>query len=157
MFKYAGIVVNNSSIKVDKLFTYAIPEKLIDKIKIGHRVKVPFGKGNKNVYGFILEFYEHIEEKVEVKSIISLCEEEPLLTLNDIKLIMEMKKKYLCTYLECIKVMIPPGINKGTKTKIENFIFKGQPLKDKYKKENYMEIYNCVREKLKLLLKEFLL
>ncbi|EPS46798.1 primosome assembly protein PriA [Clostridium botulinum CFSAN002367] len=31
MFKYAGIIVNNSSIKLDKLFTYAIPEELNKK------------------------------------------------------------------------------------------------------------------------------
>ncbi len=67
MFKYAGVIVNNSSIKLDKLFTYAIPEELNKKIQIGHRVKVPFGKGNKKIDGFILSLYENCETEVSIK------------------------------------------------------------------------------------------
>jgi len=83
VFKYAGIIVNNSSIKLDKLFTYAIPEELNKKIKIGHRVKVPFGKGNKKIDGFVLKLYENYkdEDKVSIKDISNICEEDPLLDL----------------------------------------------------------------------------
>ncbi|WP_251860348.1 primosomal protein N' [Clostridium sp. Marseille-Q2269] len=145
MFKYAGIVVNNSSIKLDKLFTYIIPDKLNEKIKIGQRVKVPFGKGNKKIDGFVLDLYEICEEHVSMKSISNICEEKPLLDLNRIKLIEQMKEKYLCTYLEAIKVLIPPGITKGNKEKKENCIFTYKDLDGKYLKENYEQIYDFVK------------
>ena len=147
MFKYAGIIVNNSSIKLDKLFTYSIPEELNKKIKIGHRVKVPFGKGNKKIDGFVLKLYENYkdEDKVSIKAISNICEENPLLDLNRIKLVEQMKEKYLCTYLEAIKVLVPPGITKGNKEKKENFIFIYKDLEGKYLKENYEQIYDFVK------------
>ena len=147
MFKYAGIIVNNSSIKLDKLFTYSIPEELNKKIKIGHRVKVPFVKGNKKIYGFVLKLYENYkdEDKVSIKAISNICEENPLLDLNRIKLVEQMKEKYLCTYLEGIKVLVPPGITKGNKEKKENFIFIYKDLEGKYLKENYEQIYDFVK------------
>ncbi len=147
MFKYAGIIVNNSSIKLDKLFTYAIPEELNKKIKIGHRVKVPFGKGNKKIDGFVLKLYENYkdEDKVSIKDISNICEEDPLLDLNRVKLVEQMKERYLCTYLESIKVLVPPGITKGNKEKKENFIFIYKVLEGKYLKENYEQIYDFVK------------
>ncbi len=145
MFKYAGIIVNNSSIKLDKLFTYAIPEELNKKIKIGHRVKVPFGKGNKKIDGFVLDLYENCKEQVSIKAISNICEENPLLDLNRVKLISQMRERYLCTYLEAIKVLIPPGITKGNKEKKENFIFVYKDLEGKYLKENYEQIHNFVK------------
>ncbi|EJO5347938.1 primosomal protein N' [Clostridium botulinum] len=145
MFKYAGIIVNNSSIKLDKLFTYAIPENLNKKIKIGHRVKIPFGKGNKKIDGFVLKLYETYEDNVYIKDISSICEEDPLLDLNRIKLIEQMKEKYLCTYLEAIKVLIPPGIIKGNREKKENFIFIYKDLEGKYLKDNYKKIYDFIK------------
>ncbi len=147
MFKYAGIIVNNSSIKLDKLFTYAIPEELNKKIKIGHRVKVPFGKGNKKIDGFVLKLYENYkdEDKVSIKDISNICEEDPLLDLNRVKLVEQMKERYLCTYLEAIKVLVPPGITKGNKEKKVNFIFIYKDLEGKYLKENYEEIYHFVK------------
>lgn len=55
-----------------------------------------------------------------------------------------MRERYLCTYLEAIKVLVPPGITKGNKEK-ENFIFIYKDLEGKYLKENYEEIYNFVK------------
>ncbi len=83
------------------------------------------GKAIKKIDGFILELYENYEDedKVYIKSISNICEENPLLDLNRVKLVEQMKERYLCTYLEAIKVLVPPGITKGNKEKKENFIF----------------------------------
>jgi len=51
---YLGIIVNNEAVKVDKIFTYKVPESLYGKVKKGRMVTVPFGNGNKKIYGFIL-------------------------------------------------------------------------------------------------------
>ena len=45
--KYAKVIVKNNTRYTDNLFTYKIPEFLVDGMQIGHRVLVPFGKGNK--------------------------------------------------------------------------------------------------------------
>lgn len=61
MVKYAGIIVNNNSNKVDKIFTYEVPEDLQEKIFIGSLVKIPFGYGNKRIEGFVIELYDKAE------------------------------------------------------------------------------------------------
>ena len=50
---YAKVIIEYGSKAVDKEYTYIIPNRLIDKIKIGHRVLVPFN--NKDIEGFIVD------------------------------------------------------------------------------------------------------
>lgn len=147
MFKYVGIIVNNSSIQVDKIFTYKIAEHLVDIIDIGFRVKVPFGMGNKKIDGFVVELYEECESKGRIKEIQEICDEFPLFTKKDLIVIKEMREKYLCTYLDCIKVFIPTGIFKGMKNKRETLIYSGKMLEGKFYKEPYKNIYEIVKAK----------
>lgn len=146
MYSYAGIIVNNTSLQVDKIFTYKIPENLIDKLNIGSRVKIPFGMGNKKIDGFVVELYDTCENKTNIKEILCLCEEYPLFTEKDLVIINEMRKKYLCSYIDCIKVFVPTGIFKGIKNKSEMLLYLGKPIGGKYEKEPYIQIYNTVKE-----------
>lgn len=147
MYKYAEIIVNNESIQVDRLFTYKIPESLIDKVNIGYRVKVPFGKGNSVVDGFILSLLDKYDgDNIRIKPIAAACEEYPLLSEADIELIHFMKNKYLATYIDCIRTIIPTGITKGLKIKTTEVITIGKDLIKPYDKEPYKSIYVKVSE-----------
>lgn len=145
MYKYAGIIVNNTSIQLDKPFTYKIPESLYDKIEVGYRVKVPFGMGNKKIDGFVVELYEGYEGGGRIKEIAELCEKFSLFTEKDLILIREMRERYLCTYLDCIKVFIPTGVFKGMKNKKETLIYCGRMPEGKFDKEPYKNIYKIVK------------
>lgn len=145
MYQYAGVVVNNDSVQVDKVFTYKIPISLIGEVLLGFRVKVPFGKGNKSLDAFVLELYEQCDNVNNIKDIISICDEIPLLKTTDIELIKIMKKKYLCTYLECIKVIIPRGITKGIKSKSAQVLTAGKELEGKFLNEPYKNIYEQIQ------------
>lgn len=146
MYQYAGIVVNNESIQVDKIFTYKIPDKLIEILKVGHRVKVPFGKGNKNIDGFVLELYEECKNVRGLKNILDICDNFTVIREKDVQLINRMREKYLCTYLECIKVIMPTGITKGITSKLKEVIFTNHMLNDKFLKEPYLSIYKIVED-----------
>lgn len=150
MKDFAGIIVNNEAIKVDKIFTYKVPNDLKDKLSLGHRVKVPFGLGNKFIDGFVVKFYKEDDLKKEnfskIKSIKEICDNFLVMREEDIKLIEIMRKKYLCTYLECIKVIIPNGITKGMKFKTKTVITLGKALEEKYLKENYINVYNFIKD-----------
>lgn len=146
MNRYVGVIVNNNSIQVDKIFTYAVPESLLNQVEIGLRVKVPFGMGNKKIDGFILELYEDCISKSNIKEISEMCDGFPLLRPQDIDLIRYMRDKYLCTYLECIKTIIPPGITKGIKNKTNDVIYIRNELYGKYNKEPYISIYKIVEK-----------
>ncbi|WP_125153791.1 primosomal protein N' [Clostridium rectalis] len=146
MYKYAGIIVNSTSIQLDKLFTYEIPEELIGRVQRGNRVLIPFGMGNKKIDGFVIELYSNVEDLKRTKKILNVYDKFPNLTDNDLSLIEKMRVKYLCTYMECIKTIIPSIFFKGTKNRVENFIFIGEKLKGRYDKEPYKSIYHIVND-----------
>lgn len=150
MKKFAGVVVNNDAVKLDRIFTYKIPSELQDKILLGQRVKVPFGMGNKYIDGFVMDFYDdnYVESEniKRIKVIKCICDEFSLMKSSDIKLIELMRKKYLCTYLEAIKVIIPNGITKGMKFKVKSVVAIKSELTEKYLKENYINIYNFIKK-----------
>jgi primosomal protein N' (replication factor Y) len=143
VYQYAGVVVNNDSVQVDKVFTYKIPISLIGKVALGFRVKVPFGKGNKTLDAFVIELYKCCDVK-NIKDIWSICDDMPLLKTTDIELIKIMKEKYLCTYLECIKVIIPRGITKGIKKKTAQVLIVCKKLEGKFINEPYKSIYELI-------------
>ena len=145
MYQYAGVVVNNDSVQVDKVFTYKIPISLMGSVLLGSRVKVPFGRGNKTLDAFVLELYKQCDNVNNIKEIISICDEMPLLKITDIELIKIMKKKYLCTYLECIKVIIPRGITKGIKKKTVQLLTTRNQLEGKFLNEPYKDIYELIQ------------
>ncbi|MBZ9608352.1 primosomal protein N' [Clostridium estertheticum] len=145
MYQYAGVVVNNDSVQVDKVFTYKIPIRLIGSVHLGFRVKVPFGRGNRTVDAFVLELYKQCENVKNIKEITTICDEMPLLKITDIELVKIMKKKYLCTYLECIKVIIPRGITKGIKNKTMQVLTASKELEGKFLNEPYKNIYEIIQ------------
>lgn len=146
MYKYAGIIVNNDSMQLDRIFTYSIPTELLGKAQIGMMVKVPFGRGNKKIDGFILELYEECVNSIRLKSIEENSDYKILLSKQDIELIFKMKEIYLCTYLECIKCIIPTGITRGAKNKTSELIFSGEELRGKYINEPYSSIYEIINK-----------
>lgn len=144
---FAGIIVNNESILLDRIFTYKVPEKLLKDIKLGQLVKIPFGKSNKLVFGFVYTLKDTITIEIKnIKEISSISEKNELFTSSDIKLIEYIKKSYLATYLEAIKLFIPPGIITGVKGKTKIVLYTSKALDNKYGKEPYMTIYNFVKE-----------
>ncbi|SFB26751.1 primosomal protein N' [Clostridium frigidicarnis] len=149
MSKFAGIIVNNDSIQVDRKFTYKIPQELEDKIQIGHRVKVSFGMGKNLTDGFVVELYDDIrEEGIRIKRINSLCDEEPLFNYKDFIVMEYMKEKYLCTYIEIIRLFIPKGVIKGAKHKEKQVVYalRRDIEGTKYDKEPYKKIISIIEE-----------
>lgn len=148
VYRYAGVVVNSTSIQLDKIFTYKIPQELLAKIKIGNRVLVPFGMGNKKIDAFVIDLYEDIENKenIKIKSIIKVYEKFPVLSYKDMRIVEYMKKNYLSTYMEGIKTILPSMFFKGVKKKKENLIYIGKPLEGRHNKEPYINIYNIVKK-----------
>jgi primosomal protein N' (replication factor Y) len=144
VYQYAGVVVNNDSVQVDKVFTYKIPVSLMGKVDLGFRVKVPFGKGNKTLDAFVIELFVDCDNVKNIKEIWSICDDMPLLKTTDIKLIKIMKGKYLCTYLDCIKVIIPRGITKGIKKKTAQVLTVCKKLEGKFLNEPYKSIYELI-------------
>ncbi len=119
----AQVIVNHDSKKVDKLFDYLIPQELLESVRVGSRVLVPFGSTNKPREGYVMGVISHSATK-KLKTIIShrdyvFHEDMPAL-------ISWMRDKYICSYLDIIRAIIPGGITK----KPEEWIFLGDNPKN---------------------------
>lgn len=145
--KLANVIINSLSSAIDKTFTYEIPNNLEDQIKVGHRVKVPFGKGNRVSEAFVVKIYDKdnlSKENIKLKCISKICDRDPLLNKEDVALIKIMRDKYLCNYMECIKLFLPTGISKGIDFKKREILYKIKELDGKYIKEPYISIMKVI-------------
>ena len=109
MGKYAKVVVRSNTFHTDNLFTYKVPEFLEEQICVGHRVLVPFGRGNKPTEAFVFKLSDVLEEDIKIKEVVDVLDEEPIFKLEDLELVSWMKNRYLCTYIECINLIYPKG------------------------------------------------
>ncbi len=105
---YGQIVVNNKTKATDRLYTYAIAKNQLQNAKIGSKVLVPFGKGNKLLEGYIL-MISHYTDIKNLKPIKYIFDDDLKLTSKQIKLCKWLRDNYLCTYYDAIQSVVPPG------------------------------------------------
>ena len=74
---YAEVLVEYPSKKIDKTFTYIIPDNLKARIKVGMHVSIPFV--NKIINGFVLKIIDNYEGDYELKTIVDIIDEEIVL------------------------------------------------------------------------------
>lgn len=140
MSLYAEIIVDNKSTNTDILYTYNIPFKFQDNIKIGMRVIVPFGNGNKLLQGLIIEIKNTINfNPKKLKFIIEVVDKEPILSHELIELGLWMRREYLAQYIEVFKTIMPTGITK----KANQYIYIEEKSNiNKIKSKNQKELIN---------------
>lgn len=114
--KYAGIVIDQAHPALDKIFHYLIPEQMKQTIKIGMRVSVPFGNGNKELEGYILRVDSEIDvPENKLKTIYKILDPYPILSAKTISLINWMKNEYHCLTIEAIRCFVPAGARTNTR------------------------------------------
>lgn len=107
--KIAQIIVDNKCKETDRVYSYLIPQGL--KIKVGHRVIVPFGRGNKKIAGYVVGLKSNTDlEMSKLKAIAGLPSDDIFLSADMLKLIKWMREKYLCYYIEAIHGALPANI-----------------------------------------------
>lgn len=118
----AKVLVEINNINVDKTFDYIVPFKYIEKIKIGMRVKVPFA--SRELEGFVLDLVNNADDNYELKEIISIVDEEPILNNELLHLGQFMSKKYFSTLISCYQTMLPKALKAQNKTTINKKMIK---------------------------------
>ena len=144
---YAEIILNSEAIEIDRPFTYKVPLDMEQKVKVGQMVRVPFGVRSKPVEGFILDLKEEeIKVSFKIKNILSVENEEPVITEEDLKLINFLREEYLCKYIDAIRLLIPVGILKGAKSKSRSVIvYIDDNLESIKNSDGYLEVINFIK------------
>jgi len=117
----AKVVFNNKEHNVDKFFDYKVPSYLQEVVKPGVRVCVPLGKGNMSARGIVVEISNHSEYQ-NLKAIKSCVDTIPVCSEKMIKLCMWIKQKCFCSFYQALRLVVPPGMESGVKSKTERFV-----------------------------------
>ena len=145
---YAEVIINSDAIEIDRPFTYKVKDEDNEKIQVGHRVLVSFGKGNRLIEGFVIGLKcEGIENIKRIKKISKIVDEEPILSRDDLKLIDFLREQYSCKYIDAIRTIIPVGLMRGLKNKQKIVICYVKALSEKFQvKENYKKLSEFILE-----------
>lgn len=107
----ARIAVENTAYHFDQAFDYSVPDALLGAARPGCRALVPFGTHNAGRQGMILEQLEREPpEGVKLKPILSVLDEDPLLTEEALRMVPWLKEHTFCTLFEAVRLFLPIGI-----------------------------------------------
>ena len=147
MAKYAGVFVDISLEKLDRVFDYKIPAHLEEVIHPGVQVWIPFGMGNRRIKGFVISLSETCSyEETKVKEIQEICTGAVSVEGQLIELAAWMKDRYGCTMNQAMKTVLPVKNKVKEQTKILVSL-----KAEKEKIESYMEANKRCKARIRVL------
>ncbi len=111
---FADVLVEVITKGNEKTFTYHIPDGM--NANIGMRALVPFGP--RKIEGFIVKIYDEVELDYEVKDIIKLVDDKPVLNEEMLELGKYISKKTLSSLTLAYQTMLPRALKAREKNNI---------------------------------------
>lgn len=148
---FADIIVDISHEKLDRPFQYIIPESLEDKILIGSAVKIPFGKGNRIIPGYVIGITEIPSWEVDkMKEILSVEEKKITLESELIQIAWFIRETCGATMNQALKTVIPVKSKTKEIEKAEISLAQDYQTPEKWKEllEHYQKKHAAVRIRL---------
>lgn len=105
---FARVIVDISAEAVDKYFEYRIPEELRDEIKTGTRIRIPFGQGNAQRTGYVVDKTDSPDfDREKLKDVSSVIKEAYSVEAGLFELAAFIAKEYGSTYSQALKTVLP--------------------------------------------------
>ena len=106
--QYADVIIDISIDKLDRPFTYRIPERLSGIICVGSRVRIPFGGGNSEKKGYITAVKDTADlEDSKIKDILGLVDGSISAEERSFEIAAYIKDTYGGTFSQALKAVIP--------------------------------------------------
>ncbi len=113
----ASVLIEYNVSTLNKVFDYIIPSFLINKLKVGHKVYIPFN--NRKVEGFVLDIKQmNNNADFEYKEIESIVDEDFCLNKELLDLGNYISKCTISNLISCYQAMLPKALKASYKTKI---------------------------------------
>jgi primosomal protein N' (replication factor Y) len=152
---YADVLIEYSAKAIDQTFTYIIPDRLKEDLKIGMKVLVPFG--NKIINGFVTNIKNNYADTYELKEINDIVDKYFCLNEEMMELGKYLQAKTLCTKIAAYQTMLPSSLKvkeqKSNYSKYLTYIEINKDIKeiDEYIENNkrskkQVEILNTLKE-----------
>ena len=108
MSLYIDVIVDISVSRLDRIFQYRVPEVLETQIIVGRQVLVPFGKGNRQVKGFIVGAgHEAAYDESKMKDVLAVDDGAPAAQGQLIALAEWIRQHYGSTMVQSLKTVLP--------------------------------------------------
>ena len=105
---YADIIVDVSHEKLDKPFQYRVPERLREVLEVGMCVAVPFGNGNRQLKGYIIDLGDECKfDPARTKDILRVVQNGVGVEDKMIALAGWIRKNYGSTMIQALKTVLP--------------------------------------------------
>ncbi len=115
---YVSVLTQIGVKAVDQTFFYHVPKLLENNIKIGVRVRIPFG--NMILDGFVLGISDNSSyDNSKIKDIINVIDDEPVLNKEMLLLGKYMSDNLLTSLSSCYQVMLPKALKAEVKSNIK--------------------------------------
>lgn len=115
---YVSVLTQIGDKAVDQTFFYHVPKLLENNIKIGVRVRIPFG--NMILDGFVLGISDNSSyDNSKIKDIINVIDKEPVLNKEMLLLGKYMSDNLLASLSSCYQVMLPKALKAEVKSNIK--------------------------------------
>lgn len=115
---FADVIVDISHEKLDKVFAYRIPTELVENIKVGCMVDIPFGNGNRVTTGYIVDIKEKVDfDESRIKSILGITKKTMPIESELINIAWFIRNTYGSTMNQALKTVIPVKYQVNQKVK----------------------------------------
>ena len=137
MAKYAGVIVDISLEKLDRVFDYKVPAYLEGILHPGMQVWIPFGNGNRRIKGFVVSLADTCSyEEYKVKELLGVCEGAISVEGQLIELAAWMRERYGCTMNQAMKTVLPVKNKVKEQTKVLVSLNIDKTAVDEYAEKN---------------------
>lgn len=133
LMKYVDVIL---PLPLEGLFTYSVTDEMAEKVRLGMRVLVPLGKTK--MYTAIAVKVHDEKPAFEVKNIVSILDEHPILLPQQYQLWTWIADYYMSPIGEVYKAALPSGLKaeEGYRPKMETYI----GLTEKFRSEQALHI-----------------
>ncbi len=145
--KFVQVIINNNSKSTDSLYTYGVPNRFLESIMVGKRVKITFSKTKNTLDALIVGIISTTDVPMEkIKPILDVIDDVVIVKPELIKLATWIRERYICKYSDVIRLKVPSQIkyehDKENKIKKEKIIF----LIDKNKAIDDYNLKNATKQ-----------
>ena len=106
--RYADVIIDIAHEKVDRVFQYRIPEALLEAVRPGVQVRVPFGNGNQERTGYVVDISQEPDYPPEkIKTVSAVDEKGMSVEGRQIQIAYWLKSNYGSTTIAALKTVLP--------------------------------------------------
>jgi primosomal protein N' (replication factor Y) len=105
---YVQVAIEQS---IDRILDYSVPKKLISRIQVGHRVRVPLGKTNRKTHGYVVAITD-TSSYPRIKPIEAIDDDRVLIRPKMMQLARWIAKYYVSPLGMVLENIIPSAVKK---------------------------------------------